>query len=165
MKADEKTLVHQDSNVSSLEVPEAYKPVLGTYRLDKSDKFEEFMSKLGVSPFWLLSDGVTRPVTVISYVVQLGQFRMETRTALKKTELVFKLNEDFIEITADGRRATSRVTTSNHITVLTMCCVQISLKGNTMVHTQTGEKTATREDLTTEVTRTFDTEVGHSAVL
>ena len=44
------------------------------------------------------------------------------------------------------------------------CCVQISLKGNTMVHTQTGEKTATREDLTTEVTRTFDTEVGHSAV-
>ena len=46
-----------------------------------------------------------------------------------------------------------------------MCCVQISLKGNTMVHTQTGEKTATREDLTTEVTRTFDTEVGHSAVL
>ena len=113
MKADEKTLVHQDSNVSSLEVPEAYKPVLGTYRLDKSDKFEEFMSKLGVSPFWLLSDGVTRPVTVISYVVQLGQFRMETRTALKKTELVFKLNEDFIEITADGRRATSRVTTSN----------------------------------------------------
>ena len=164
MKADEKTLVHQDSNVSSLEVPEAYKPVLGTYRLDKSDKFEEFMSKLGVSPFWLLSDGVTRPVTVISYVVQLGQFRMETRTALKKTELVFKLNEDFIEITADGRRATSRVT-SNHITVLTMCCVQISLKGNTMVHTQTGEKTATREDLTTEVTRTFDTEVGHSTVL
>ena len=42
--------------------------------------------------------------------------------------------------------------------------MQISLKGNTMVHTQTGEKTATREDLTTEVTRTFDTEVGHSAV-
>ena len=127
MKADEKTLVHQDSNVSSLEVPEAYKPVLGTYRLDKSDKFEEFMSKLGVSPFWLLSDGVTRPVTVISYVVQLGQFRMETRTALKKTELVFKLNEDFIEITADGRRATSRVTTSHHITVLTRSEVWLQL--------------------------------------
>ena len=33
---------------------------------------------------------------------------METRTALKKTELVFKINEDFIEITADGRRATSK---------------------------------------------------------
>ena len=35
---------------------------------------------------------------------------METRTALKKTELVFKLNEDFVEITGDGRRATSRIT-------------------------------------------------------
>lgn len=66
------------------------------------------MNKLGVSPFWLLSDGVTKPVTVLSYVVQLGQFKMETRTALKKTELVFKINEDFIEITADGRRATSK---------------------------------------------------------
>ena len=142
MKADEKTLVHQDSNVSSLEVPEAYKPVLGTYRLDKSDKFEEFMSKLGVSPFWLLSDGVTRPVTVISYVVQLGQFRMETRTALKKTELVFKLNEDFIEITADGRRATSRITVG----------------GPVMTHVQRGEKTASRADVDTQVTRTFDKE-------
>ena len=30
------------------------------------------------------------------------------RTALKKTELVFKINEEFIEITADGRRATSK---------------------------------------------------------
>ena len=48
--------------------------------------------------------------TAPSYVAQLGQFRMETRTALKKTELVFKLNEDFVEITGDGRRATSRIT-------------------------------------------------------
>ena len=83
--------------------------MLGTYRLEKSENFEEFMNKLGVSPFWLLSDGVTKPVTVISYVVQLGQFKIETRTALKKTELVFKINEDFIEITADGRRSTSKV--------------------------------------------------------
>merc|ERR1711978_515714 len=100
------------------------------------------MSKLGVSPFWLLSDGVTRPVTVISYVVQLGQFRMETRTALKRTELVFKLNEDFIEITADGRRATSR----------------ISVSGNVMTHVQKGEKTTSRGDLSTQVTRTFNKE-------
>ena len=32
-----------------------------------------------------------RPVTVVSYVAQLGQFRLETRTALKKTELLFKV--------------------------------------------------------------------------
>ena len=41
----------------------------------------------------LLSDGVMRPVTVLSYVVQLGQFKLETRTALKKTELLFKVGE------------------------------------------------------------------------
>ena len=34
-----------------------------------------------------------RPVTVVSYVAQLGQFRLETRTALKKTELLFKVRE------------------------------------------------------------------------
>ena len=65
--------------MSSLEVPEAYKTFLGTFRLEESNNFEEFMSKLGVSPFWLLSDGVNKPVTVISYVVQLGQWKMETR--------------------------------------------------------------------------------------
>lgn len=65
--------------MSSLEVPEAYKIFLGTFRLEESTHFEEFMSKLGVSPFWLLSDGVNKPVTVISYLVQLGQWKMETR--------------------------------------------------------------------------------------
>ena len=48
----------QDSTVSSLSIPEAYVGMLGTYRLEESDKFEEFMQALGVSPFMLLSDGV-----------------------------------------------------------------------------------------------------------
>ena len=138
----DRTLVHQDSNVSSLETPEAYKIFLGTFKLENSEGFEDFMKKLGVSPFWLLSDGVTKPVTAISYVVQLKQFKIETRTALKRTELVFKVNEDFIEITADGRRATS------HITVA----------GSVMTHVQKGEKTTSRADLDTQVTRTFDKE-------
>ena len=30
------------------------------------------MQALGVSPFMLLSDGVMRPVTVLSYVAQVG---------------------------------------------------------------------------------------------
>ena len=44
--------------MSSLSIPEAYVGMLGTYRLEESDKFEEFMQALGVSPFMLLSDGV-----------------------------------------------------------------------------------------------------------
>ena len=138
----DKTLVHQDSNVSSLEIPEAYKIFLGTFRLEDSQGFEDFMKKLGVSPFWLLSDGVTKPVTVISYVVQLKQFKIETRTALKRTELVFKVNEEFVEITADGRRATSLITVG----------------GPVMTHIQRGEKAASRVDVDTQVTRTFNKE-------
>ena len=38
-----------------------------------------------------------RPVTVVSYVAQLGQFRLETRTALKKTELLFKVRDSLTE--------------------------------------------------------------------
>ena len=142
MGAQDKNLVHQDSNVSNLDIPEDYKIMIGTYRLEHSEKFEDFMTKLGVSPFMLLSDGVTKPITVISYVVQLGQFKMETRTALKRTELVFKTNEEFIEITGDGRRATSTITIS----------------GNVMTHKQMGEKDAGRDEFDTEVVRTFDTE-------
>ena len=48
----------QDSTVSSLSIPEAFAGMLGTYRLEESEKFEEFMQALGVSPFMLLSDGV-----------------------------------------------------------------------------------------------------------
>ena len=60
------SLTHwQDSNVSGLEVPESYKVLLGTYKLDTTEGFEEFMVRLGVSPFMLLSDGVTKPVTII----------------------------------------------------------------------------------------------------
>ena len=58
MGAQDKNLVHQDSNVSNLDIPEDYKIMIGTYRLEHSEKFEDFMTKLGVSPFMLLSDGV-----------------------------------------------------------------------------------------------------------
>jgi hypothetical protein len=138
MAAKGKNMIHQDSNVSSLDMPDDYKIMLGTYILESSEKFEQFMNKLGVSSFMLLSDGVTKPVTVISYVVQLAQFKLETRTALKKTELVFKINEEFVEITGDGRRATSKVTTEN----------------NVMTHVQMGETAMNM--LNTEIVRTFD---------
>ena len=48
----------QDRYEPSRIIPEAYVGMLGTYRLEESDKFEEFMQALGVSPFMLLSDGV-----------------------------------------------------------------------------------------------------------
>jgi len=136
----------QDSTVSSLSIPEAYVGMLGTYRLEESDKFEEFMQALGVSPFMLLSDGVMRPVTVVSYVAQLSQFRLETRTALKKTELLFKIGEEFVEITGDGRRTTSKVT----------------VEGNTMVHVQKGDSARGEKD--TKIVRTFDPDKMHCVI-
>ena len=127
-----------------MSIPEDYKIMTGKFLLESSEKFEEFMNKLGVSSFMLLSDGVTKPVTNISYIAQLGQFKMETRTTLKKSELVFKPNEEFVEITGDGRRAISKVV----------------IEKNVMTHEQMGEKAMNMLD--TEVVRTFDAETMHT---
>ena len=40
-------LAKQDSTVSSLSIPPAFATMLGTYRLEESDKFEEFMQVPG----------------------------------------------------------------------------------------------------------------------
>ena len=40
-------LAKQDSTVSSLSIPPAFATMLGTYRLEESDKFEEFMQVTG----------------------------------------------------------------------------------------------------------------------
>ena len=68
-------------------------------------------SELNSNPVYGKEKG---PVTLrrhLPYRVNLIKLRVYDqvgRTALKKTELVFKINEEFIEITADGRRATSK---------------------------------------------------------
>jgi hypothetical protein len=104
----------------------------------------------------LLSDGVMRPVTVLSYVAQLGQFKLETRTALKKTELLFKTGEEFVEITGDGRRTTSKVGIAGDIRGMSL---QVTVEGNTMVHEQKGDPT--RQEKNTKIVRTFESDTMH----
>ena len=85
----------------------------------------------------LLSEMTMKPVMVITYMAQLAQWKLETFTALKKTELIFKLNEEFVDITPDGRRTISIVT----------------IQGNVMKHMQKAEED--RGEKSTKIIRTF----------
>ncbi|XP_023348200.1 myelin P2 protein isoform X2 [Eurytemora carolleeae] len=130
-------LEHQESEFTLLGTPDNYKQILGTWELESSENFVEFMGALGVSSFMLMGEDVMKPIIVFSFVNQLNQFKIETSTALKKCELVFSLGEPFVEITGDGRRTNSTV----------------QLEGNIMTHVQNGE--LARGEKSTTIVRIF----------
>jgi hypothetical protein len=73
-----------------------------------------------------------------------GRYTLKTLTALKNTEIVFTLGEEFDEETADGRKARSTVTKDGD---------------NKLVHVQkigADVATTTREFLPTEMKATFE---------
>ncbi|XP_014287641.1 fatty acid-binding protein, muscle [Halyomorpha halys] len=78
------------------------------YKLDKSEKFDEFMEALGVSL-------VTRKMgNAVSPVIELtesnGEYTLSSSSTFKNTVVKFKLGEEFDEETADGRKVKSTIT-------------------------------------------------------
>ncbi|XP_012227677.1 probable fatty acid-binding protein isoform X1 [Linepithema humile] len=105
------------------------------YKLQSSDKFDEYMKALGVGM-------VTRKMGAsVSPVVELsendGVYTLKTTSPFKNMEIKFKLGEEFDEETADGRKVKSVCT----------------LNGNKLVQEQKGEKhtTIVREFTSTEM--------------
>ncbi|XP_011158936.1 probable fatty acid-binding protein isoform X1 [Solenopsis invicta] len=106
------------------------------YKLQSSEKFDEYMKALGVGM-------VTRKMgSTVSPVVELtekdGMYTLKTTSPFKNTEIKFKLGEEFDEETADGRKVKSVCT----------------LEGNKLIQEQKGEKNTTieREFTPTEMT-------------
>nr|AAC60357.1 fatty acid binding protein H8-isoform [Cryodraco antarcticus] len=91
---------------------------VGTWNLKDSEKFDEYMKKLGVGFATRQVGNVTKPTTIIS--VEGDKVTLKTQSAIKNTELSFKLDEEFDETTADDRKVKSFVT----------------LDGGKLVHTQ-----------------------------
>jgi len=97
------------------------------YKLQTSEKFDEYMKTLGVGI-------VTRKMgSSVSPVVELtedgGLYTLKTTSPFKNTEIKFKLGEEFNEETADGRQVKSVCT----------------LEDNKLVQVQKGEKDTTIE--------------------
>merc|ERR1711981_1276989 len=83
---------------------------LGKYDRTSADKYEEFLSELGVS--WPLRKAATAssPVFEVTYDAGSETWLFKTSTMLKSMELKFKLGEEFDEKSPDGRDVTAKVT-------------------------------------------------------
>ncbi|XP_029299436.1 fatty acid-binding protein, heart [Cottoperca gobio] len=91
---------------------------VGTWNLKDSEKFDDYMKKLGIGFATRQVGNVTKPTTIIS--VDGDKVTVKTQSSMKNTELSFKLGEDFDETTADDRKVKSHV----------------KIDGGKLVHTQ-----------------------------
>ncbi|XP_049457442.1 fatty acid-binding protein, heart [Epinephelus fuscoguttatus] len=81
---------------------------VGKWDLKKSEKFDDYMKKLEVPFTTRQMAGMTKPTTII--LLDGDKVTVQTRSAIKNTELSFKLGEEFDETTADDRKVKSIVT-------------------------------------------------------
>ncbi|XP_023339872.1 myelin P2 protein [Eurytemora carolleeae] len=82
--------------------------VCGKFQLTESKNFEEFMQALGVGYLTRKLGNKSFPVVTVSKDGDLFHFKNES--LVKTTESSFKLNEQFDELTADGRQVKSTMT-------------------------------------------------------
>ncbi|XP_022064016.1 fatty acid binding protein 4b [Acanthochromis polyacanthus] len=84
----------------------------GTWTLDASDNFDEYMKEIGVSFATRQMGNLAKPNLMIS-VGDDGFISMKSESTFKTTEIKFKLNEEFDETTADGRNTKTTITFEN----------------------------------------------------
>jgi len=112
----------------------ALAPVLGKkYKLSSSENFEEVMKELGVG--WITRKLGNAATPVIELTENNGEYSLTSKSTFKNTDLRFRVGQEFQEETPDGRTVKSIITQN----------------GNTLTHTQQGEKTTT-------IVRTFTPE-------
>ena len=75
--------------------------ITGNYALESSSNFDEFMKVLGVGLLMRKMGNMAKPNQKITE--ENGMWTIKTSSAFKTTEIIFKLGEEFSEITADGR--------------------------------------------------------------
>ncbi|XP_059478790.1 fatty acid-binding protein [Neocloeon triangulifer] len=95
------------------------------YKLDKSDKFDEYMKALGVG---LVTRKMGNAVSPTVELVKDGdKYILRTTSTFKNTEITFANGEEIDEETADGRKVKSLLT----------------LDGNKLTQVQKGDKETT----------------------
>ncbi|KAF7211125.1 fatty acid binding protein 4a [Nothobranchius furzeri] len=85
---------------------------VGTWKMISSENFDEYMKALGVGFATRQVGNRTKPNFVLS-VDDQGTICMKSQSTFKTTEVKFKLNEPFEEITADDRKTKTVVTLEN----------------------------------------------------
>ncbi|XP_006009740.1 myelin P2 protein-like [Latimeria chalumnae] len=75
---------------------------VGTWKLETSDNFDDYMKALGVGFATRTLGSVTKPSVVVS--VDGDRITIKTESTVKTTSVTFKLGEEFDETTADDRK-------------------------------------------------------------
>nr|WPK49590.1 FABP1 [Echiniscus testudo] len=83
--------------------------IVGKYKLESSENFDEYMKSIGVG-LVTRKLGATASPTVTVTKEGDGKYRLKTETAIKTTDIAFRVGETFDEETLDGRKVTSVVT-------------------------------------------------------
>ncbi|GAV05213.1 FABP5 [Ramazzottius varieornatus] len=112
--------------------------ITGLYKLTSSENFDEYLKAVGVS--WALRTAVKALGSVGSATVEItkigqDEYSIKTVTSIKQAEIKFKLGQEFVEKTLDGRDVNTTFT----------------LTGNTLKQTQKDPK----GDFQTTVDRDF----------
>ena len=76
--------------------------LIGDWKLMSSENFDELMKEMGVGFVMRKLAMTTKPN--IKFVQNGDEWTFTTTSAVKTTQIKFKLNEEFDEETADGRK-------------------------------------------------------------
>jgi len=80
---------------------------VGKYKLSKSDNFDEFLSELGIGMIKRKLAQSTKPEIEVSKDGDM--WHVKTKSALKNTEVKFKIGEEFEEVRQDDVKVKSLV--------------------------------------------------------
>ncbi|XP_068616471.1 fatty acid binding protein 4b [Brachionichthys hirsutus] len=84
----------------------------GTWTLTASENFDDYMKAIGVNFATRQLGNAIKPDLVIS-VDEAGVVTVKSVSTFKSTEIRFRLNEEFSEVTADGRSTKTVVSLEN----------------------------------------------------
>jgi len=82
--------------------------VCGKWQLKESENFEDFMKALGVGYMVRKLGNQSKPLLTINK--DNDSYSMKSESLVKTSEFSFKLNEQFDELSADGRKMKSLMT-------------------------------------------------------
>ncbi|XP_067835705.1 fatty acid-binding protein, liver-like [Heptranchias perlo] len=86
-------------------------PFVGTWKLVKTENFDDYMKALGVSGVLRKLANKAKPTTTIS--MNGDTITLQTDSTVKITKIQFKLGVEFDEITADDRKTKTTVIMDN----------------------------------------------------
>merc|ERR1711974_8075 len=113
-----------------------YQKYLGKYNRVSAEKYDEFLSELGVNVLLRKAATASSPVFEVTYDEASETWLFKTSTMLKSMELKFKLDEEVDEKSPDGREVRSKV----------------SKEGDSFISIQTAKKSGEKS---TKITREF----------